>query len=286
MGMRFSQNTIAMIYDFDGTLSPKAMQAYTLLPQLGIPEDEFWAEVQAEVQSTGAENMLVYMRLLLEKARERGITIRRRDYRMLAHKIRYFAGVEQWFNNINEYVRKQGRQIKIRHYLVSAGMREILEGASIKKHFSRMYASEYHFNSDGVADFPKLVITDTTKTQYLFRINKGREELAQSINEHMNEHVRPIPFSQMIYIGDGLTDVPSMAVVRKYGGHAIAVYREKHAKQLAACKELLSAGRVDFIARADYRLGHELFRRTGLLLNAIIANIEYERELFRCKQRS
>lgn len=282
--MQFNQNIIAMIYDFDGTLSPKAMQDYTLLPVFGIPREEFWKEVQAEVTATGAENMLVYMRLLLEKARERGIAVRRRDYRSLARKIRYFPGVEDWFERINAYVRDHGRGIQIRHYLISAGMREIIDGTSIKPHFSRIYASEYHFNEQGVADFPKLVITDTTKTQYLFRINKGREHLSESINEHMSETARPIPFNHMIYIGDGMTDVPSMAVTRKNGGHAIAVYRGNNREQFETCRGLLTAGRVDFIARADYREGRELYRRTTLLLNAIIAHIEYERELFRCNR--
>lgn len=283
--MPFGQNIIAMIYDFDGTLSPKAMQDYTLLPRFGIPRDKFWREVQAEVEATGAENMLVYMRLLLEKARERGIAVRRRDYGSLAHKIEYFPGVEGWFDRVNAYVRSRSRGIQIRHYLISAGMREIIDGTSIRKHFSRIYASEYHFDAQGVADFPKMVITDTTKTQYLFRINKGREHPSESINEHMSETERPIPFNHMIYIGDGMTDVPSMAVMRKNGGHAIAVYRERNRTQLETCRRLLAAGRVDFIARADYRDRRELFRRTALLLNAIIARIEYERELFRSNRQ-
>jgi hypothetical protein len=160
--MQFNQNVIAMIYDFDGTLSPQAMQDYTLLPVFGIPREEFWEEVRAEVAATGAENMLVYMRLLLEKARERDIAVRRRDYRGLARKIRYFPGVEDWFGLINAYVRDHSKGIQIRHYLISAGMREIIDGTPIKGHFSRIYASEYHFNEQGVADFPKLVITDTT----------------------------------------------------------------------------------------------------------------------------
>lgn len=284
--MQFSQNTIALIYDFDGTLSPKSMQDYTLLPKLGIHEREFWDEVQTEVKQTGAENMLVYMRLLLEKARERNISITRKDYRALAYKIRYFPGVESWFDLIDEYVKTRGRNIRVKHYLISAGMREILEGVSIKNKFSRVYACEYHFNKDGVADFPKLVITDTTKTQYIFRINKGREDLAESINEHMSEGTRPIPFGNMIYIGDGMTDVPSMAVVKKYGGHAIAVYKDSNEHEKQTCLKLLAANRVDFIAKADYRDNRELHKRTRLLLDTIIANIEYQRELFKCKQQN
>ena len=236
---RKTSDTIALVYDFDGTLTPKAMQDYTLLPELGIPADEFWAEVQAEVKASDAENMLVYMRLLLEKAQEKNITISKQDYRRLASKIRYYAGVEEWFEHINDYVKDKVRNVKVKHYLISAGMAEILEGVSIRKHFARMYASAYHFDKQGVASFPKLVITDTTKTQYLFRINKGKEDLSDSINEHMPEMTRPIPFENMIYIGDGMTDVPSMALMKKSGGHAIAVYNKKEEKQLQVCKKAI-----------------------------------------------
>jgi 2-hydroxy-3-keto-5-methylthiopentenyl-1-phosphate phosphatase len=281
---RFNQNTIALVYDFDGTLSPRSMQDYTLLPELGLNAPAFWQMVDDEVAQSGAEPMLVYMRLLLEKARERGVQIRREDYRNLAPRIEYFPGVEDWFDRIGEFVSEHGHDIRVKHYIVSAGMREILEGVSIRKHFARIYASEYHFDQNDIADFPNRVITDTTKTQYLFRINKGRETAGESINEHMDESVRPIPFSNIIYIGDGMTDVPSMAVTRSQGGHAVAVYRPEHARGHDTCRQLLDAGRVDFIAEADYSEGGELWRRTTLLLNAIMANIEYRRELFYCKK--
>lgn len=280
-----TKDTIALIYDFDGTLTPKAMQDYTLLPKLGIPAADFWAEVQQEVKQTGAENMLVYMRLLLEKAKQKNITIRKQDYRQLASKIKYYAGVETWFDNINRYVKTRHKNVNVKHYLISAGMAEILEGVSIRKHFSKMYASAYHFNKQGVADFPKLVITDTTKTQYLFRINKGKEKLSDSINEHMPEIKRPIPFEHIIYIGDGMTDVPSMALTKKNGGHAIAVYKKNDAKQLEVCQKLLQADRADFIAAADYRDSQKLYRHTTLLLDFILANIEYKRELTACKKQ-
>lgn len=281
---RFTQDTIALIYDFDGTLSPKSMQDYTLLPKIGIEETAFWREVEIEVNQTGADGMLVYMRLLLEKAQQRNIHIRRDDYKRLAKHIEYFPGVEQWFDLIGQHVQQHNPNIKLKHYIISAGMREILEGVSIRHHFARIFASEYHFNHDGVADFPNRVITDTSKTQYLFRINKGREETHQSINDHMEEAERPIPFSNIIYIGDGMTDVPCMALTRRQSGHAIAVYRADHSDGQAICKNLLHAGRVDFIAQADYSQNSELYHRTVLLLNAVMANIEYQRELFYCRQ--
>ncbi len=282
--MNQNPETIALIYDFDGTLTPKAMQDYTLLPKLGIPAEEFWSEVQAEVKATSSENMLVYMRLLLEKAREKNITIQKQDYRELADKIQYFAGVEGWFDYINQYVKQHSPNIEIKHYLISAGMAEILDGVSIRKHFTQMYASAYHFDKDGVADFPKIVITDTTKTQYLFRINKGKEDLSESINEHMPEEDRPIPFENMIYIGDGMTDVPSMALTKKSGGHAIAVYNKNEERQLSVCKNLMKSGRADFIAPADYTKESELSRRTVLLLDHIMANIHYKHEILECEK--
>ncbi len=140
----------------------------------------------------------------------------------------------------------------MRHYLVSSGLTEIIEGTSIYPRFHNVFASEYWFEAYETP-FPKRVITDTGKTQYLFRINKGIEDLGVGINEHMAEDARPIPFANMIYFGDGDTDVPSMAVMRKNGGHAIAVHTPGKSK--AKCVDLFRAGRVDFFAPADYRRG-------------------------------
>ena len=280
----FFQNTIALVYDFDGTLSPQPMQEYTVLPKLGIDPDAFWAMVDRESVETVSEKMLVYMRLLLELAHDRRVNISREDFRSMAGAIQYFPGVKQWFARVDGYVRKQGRgHVRNHHYVVSAGMKEILEGISIRKHFRAIYASEYHFNFQNIATFPKLLITDTSKTQYLFRVNKGKESLQESINEHMPEAERPIPFSNMIYIGDGMTDVPSMALAKKNGGHTIAVYNPDDDRSRRTCVKLLRANRVDFIASADYTKGSELSRRVELLLDSIIADIAYRREMFVCR---
>jgi len=281
----FFQNTIAVVYDFDGTLSPQPMQEYTVLPQLGIKAKDFWDEVGRESRETISEQMLVYMRLMLEKAELKKVHIGRDDLRSMATNIEYFPGVESWFERINDFVQQEARShVKVEHYIVSAGLREILDGISIHHHFRRIFASEYHFDHHGVATFPKLLITDTTKTQYLFRINKGREELTETINDHMPEEQRPIPFNNMIYIGDGLTDVPSMTVTKQNGGHTIAVYRKGSSKGKNVCRDLLKAQRVDFIAPADYTADSQLESRMQALLRAVISNIEYQKELFDCRR--
>ena len=160
--------------------------------------------------------------------------------------------------------------VEIRHYLVSSGLKEIIEGTPIYGRFHNVFASEYFFDAYDLP-YPKRVITDTGKTQYLFRINKGIEDQSKSINHHMPENDRPIPFANMIYFGDGDTDVPSMAVMRKNGGHAIAVHGAE--RDPSTCIELYEAGRCDFYAEADYRRGSELFQRTGLVIDAVLAGM-------------
>ncbi len=285
---KFFQDTIAIVYDFDGTLSPQPMQEYTVLPKIGIEPEAFWQQVHKEASETDSDPMLVYMRLMLEKLyKNDDIKITREDFAAMAEKIQYFPGVEIWFPHINAYVEKRGLgKVKVQHYIISAGQKEILEGVSIRKYFKQIYASEYHFNQYGIATFPKLLITDTSKTQFLFRINKGKEALAESINDHMPESERPIPFSNIIYIGDGMTDVPSMALTKKSGGHAIAVFNAKIGRTKETCVRLLDAGRVDFIAPADYRESSKLAARVQLLLDSVIAGVAYAAEVSACKNEN
>jgi 2-hydroxy-3-keto-5-methylthiopentenyl-1-phosphate phosphatase len=246
---RFHRNILAVVYDFDGTLTPQPMQEYTVLPQLGISGPDFWREVEAEVRRTGGDGVLTYMRLLTDKIDQKQAHISRDDLRELADGIKYFPGVETWFDRINAYVHeKSNGGVVPRHYIISAGLSEILNGISIKRHFERIYASQYYFNHHEVACFPTIVINDTTKTQYLFRINKGREGSLDSINEYMPEDERPIPFGHMLYIGDGMTDVPCMTVTKKYGGFAVAVHRPRDRASVGICRELAESNRIDYYA--------------------------------------
>ncbi len=283
----FFQNTIALVYDFDGTLSPQPMQEYTVLPKIGVEPARFWEKVNAEARATESDPMLVYMRHIIEALDIAKVDVKREDFAAMASAIEYFPGVTSWFARMNAYVKRRSRgAVKLQHYLISAGQKEILDGVSIRKHFKRIYASEYHFNHHGVATFPKRLVTDTLKTQFLFRINKGLELVTESINEHMPEDQRPIPFANMIYVGDGMTDVPSMALTKKSGGHTVAVFDPRSEKQRGICVKLLEAGRADFIAPADYRKASKLARRVELLLDAIVADVAYRREAFEVRREN
>lgn len=275
----YHRNTLAIVYDFDGTLTPQPMQEYTVLPQLGISGEVFWNEVNAEVKRTGGDAILTYMRLLVEKIEANKAHLSREALRTLAAGIEYYPGVESWFERVNQYVHKRtGGTVQTRHYIVSAGLSEILEGISIKHHFTRIYASQYYFDHHEAARFPTIVINDTAKTQYLFRINKGREHSLETINEYMPEEARPIPFQHMLYVGDGLTDVPCMTVVKNYGGFAVAVHRPRSQEAVKVCRELVNANRIDFYAPADYGAGRKLEQRVHKILDLIIARIAFEQE--------
>jgi 2-hydroxy-3-keto-5-methylthiopentenyl-1-phosphate phosphatase len=275
----FGRKTLALVYDFDGTLTPQPMQEYTVLPELGLSPQRFWDEVNREVRMTGGDPILTYMRLLIEKIEANKAHLSRDTLRAMARGIEYFPGVSSWFERTNAYVHEQSNgAVDVKHYIISAGLSEILEGIAIKQHFARIYASQYHFNHHEVACFPTVVINDTSKTQYLFRINKGRERAQESINEYMPENDRPIPFTHMIYIGDGLTDVPCMTVTKKYGGFAVAVYNPAKRASIKTCRELTAADRIDYFAAADYRPGRSLEKRVRTLLDLIIARIQFERE--------
>ena len=222
------------------------------------------------------------MRLMLKESKARDYPVTADKLRELAKNINYFPGVETYFKRINDYIDKQfGQDMEVRHYVISAGLKEIISGASIARYFYKVFASEYYYNEYGAATFPNVVVNDTVKTQFIFRINKGKENLNENINLHMPMDVRPIPFQNILYIGDGLTDVPCMTVIRKNGGHAIAVYKPYSSQGKQTCKELLSSERVDFIAQADYKSGTELDRLIKLLLGVMVEGIRYGKESFK-----
>ncbi len=256
--MTQSKPHIAIAYDFDGTLAPGNMQEHSFIPELGLDKSEFWAESDSIAREHDADQILTYMQLMLEKAKAKGISITRDALTEHGRKITFFKGVETYFDRINAFAEAQG--VFIEHYIISSGVREIIQGTAIAGHFNYIFASGFIFDSDHVAIWPALAINYTNKTQYLFRINKGiiNSYDNSQINKFIPYEKRPIPFSRMIYVGDGETDVPAMKMIKYQGGKAIAVYdpdKEKEhgkpsGKQL--CKKLIEQNRADYMAAADY----------------------------------
>lgn len=243
------------MYDFDKTLSTKDMQEFGFIPSLNITPAEFWGEVRNLGQSENVDPVLAYMYQMLKKASEKGVSVTRDTFVALGKDIEYFAGVEEWFDRINEYGKQNG--VTIEHYVISSGTKEIIEGSSIKKHFKKIYACEFLYNENNVAIWPKLTVNYTNKTQFVFRINKGVLDVwdDERLNAFVPEEDRRVPFRNMIYIGDGLTDVPCMKLVKSNNGQSIAVFN-KRKKEVAA--QLIAEDRVDFITEANYTKDSEL----------------------------
>lgn len=282
----FRHNIIAICYDFDGTLSPHNMQEGTIFKEYGIDSRGFWAEVNRMAKDEGYDKTLCYLNKLIYDPEFRKKPLTEAMLTAMADKIEYFPGVESFFPYINRFVKEASQdgepEILLEHYIISSGMRAVLNGVNIKQHFKEIYACEYEYNSDGSPKCVKMAINDTNKTQFLFRINKGLLRLDQDINGHMDENERRIPFQNMIYIGDGYSDVPGMAVTVKNGGYAIAVY-SKEAAAYDKCVELREAERVHHIALADFGKDSELVGIIKLTLMTIIQKIRFDYSVYRQK---
>lgn len=245
----------AILYDFDKTLSPRDMEEFSLIPDLGYdnPRD-FWDEVTELSVRNNMDSISAYLYMLQKKYEDSGHPLTADAFYPLGKDVELFPGVETWFRRINEYGRKAG--FFIEHYIISSGMSEVIEAVPIAREFSRIYACRYFYDENGHAKWPARIVNYTTKTQYVFRINKGAldESDDSQVNRYVPQSERPIPFERMIYIADGFTDVPCMRLVKSYGGKSIAVYNGSG----SVAEQLISDGRVNFMARADYREGSSL----------------------------
>jgi 2-hydroxy-3-keto-5-methylthiopentenyl-1-phosphate phosphatase len=246
---------IAIMYDFDKTLCTKDMQEYTFIPSLDESAEEFWKETGEIARNEKMDPILTYMYLMIRKSRDRHRMIRRDVFVSAGKNIQLFPGVDGWFDRINEYGKQHGAVIE--HYIISSGLKEIIEGCPVSRAFREIYACEFHYDENGVADWPKTAVNYTNKTQFLFRINKGILDISndRDLNAYVPEDERRIPFRNMIYIGDGMTDVPCMKLVKVNGGQSIAVYQKS---DRTVVNTLLHDRRVDYIAKADYSEGSEL----------------------------
>ena len=250
-----NNKVIALMYDFDKTLCTKDMQEYTFIPNLGITAGEFWSEANKLREVDKMDQVLTYMYLMVKKTEDIGYHLTKDYLKDMGDKVELFPGVVDFFERINAYGKEKG--ITVEHYIISSGVKEIIEGSKIGKYFKKIYASEFYYDEKGHAVWPKIAINYTNKTQFLMRINKGILDIADDygINKKMEEKDRRIAISNMIYIGDGLTDVPCMKLTKDGGGVSIAVYTDKSEK---VAKELYEDERINYMAKADYSEGSKI----------------------------
>ena len=266
---------VALVYDFDGTLSPGNMQEFGFIQAIGKKPQEFWQESDDIASGQDASNILSYMKLMFDEARKAGIKLRREDFKRFGASVELYDGVLEWFSLVNEYGKQRG--VKVEHYINSSGLTSMIEGTPIAKEFKRIFACSFIYNEDGDAVWPGVAVDYTAKTQFLFKINKGILSVRDNkkVNESQAEDNKRIPFPNMIYMGDGETDVPCMKIVKMFGGHSIAVYDSSNKKKTNVAKKLLRQKRVNFITPTDYTKDS----RTMKIVCSIIDKIRIDFEL-------
>ena len=259
---------VALIYDFDKTLSPRDMEEYSFLPGINVEPDIFWGKCADFAREHDMDGILTYM-YLMKKMASGEMELTKENLIALGRDVEFFPGVDTWFERINEIGRACG--VTVEHYIISSGLTEIIRGSAIGRYFKAIFAASFCYDGDGRAVWPSTAVNYTSKTQYLFRINKGILDVTndRDLNAFTPAYMRRIPFSNMIYVGDGLTDVPCMKMTKQKGGYSIAVHAPG-ATELA--DDMLLQGRVDFSVEADYSSGSEIEDVVTLLMKRIRAS--------------
>ena len=267
-----SQPIMAIMYDFDKTLSTTDMQNYSFIPNLGLTPEQFWGDTTIFSEKTGVERILSYMYVMIKKAKENNIKLTREYLNECGKNIKFFPGVTTWFKRINEYGASKG--VKVEHYLVSSGTKEIIEGSSIFNEFKAVFGCEYYYENDEPV-WPKLAINYTQKTQFFFRIAKGVVDTSDDEGVNIKTKKLRVPYENIVYMGDGMTDIACMTLVKKNGGHSIALYPEKDQQNV---RQLYDEGRVSFICRADYGANSDLEKIIQLIIDKIATYTEIEKK--------
>lgn len=267
---------VALIYDFDGTLSPGNMQEFGFIQAVGKSVGEFWDKSNEIAVGQDASNVLSYMKLMFDEAHKSGIALRRSEFKKFGKHIELFDGVREWFSLVNSYGASQG--VRVEHYINSSGLKEIIEGSPIASEFKHIFAGTFIYNAEGEAEWPGIAVDYTAKTQFLFKISKGifSSQDTKMVNSSMSDDKKRIPFSHMIYMGDGETDVPCMKIVNMFGGHSIAVYNPKSEKKVAVARKLQRQGRVQFITPAQYTADSRAYAVVCAIINKIKADYDLQ----------
>ena len=261
---------VALIYDFDKTLSPRDMEEYSFMPGIGVEPDDFWGLCADFSRQHQMDGILTYMYLMQKLAKGR-LELTREAMQKLGEAVEFFPGVEGWFDRVNSIGQACGVQVE--HYIISSGLTEIIRGSAIGRHFKAIFAASFCYDESDHPVWASSAVNYTSKTQYLFRINKGILDVTndRDLNAFTPAYKRRVPFSNMIYVGDGLTDVPCMKMTKQKGGYSIAVHAPGRTE---LADDMLLQGRADFSVEADYTENSEIEQVVTLLMRRIRASHE------------
>ena len=272
---------VAICYDFDKTLSPDDMQAQGFIQSVGYEISEFWQESNGLAERNDMDQNLAYMFKMMETAEGR-VLFTKDALLKYGAQVHLFPGVENWFRRIRDYGETHG--VIVEHYIISSGLKEMIEGTAIAGEFEKIYASSFFYNEKGVPKWPAQVVNYTNKTQFLFRIEKGVLDINDpGVNDAFAPEDIRVPFRNMIYIGDSDTDIPCMKLVNTYGGHSIGVYNGDKLDKSKVYK-MMREGRIRYYAPADYSEGTQLDELVKAIIDRTATNERLEEIHFRCKK--
>lgn len=262
---------VAICYDFDKTLSPDDMQAQGYIQSVGYDIPDFWKKSNSLASDNEMDQNLAYMYVMKQEA-EGKVLFTKKTLAEYGANVELFPGVKEWFERIREYGKEKG--VIVEHYIISSGLKEMIEGTSVAKAgaFEKIYASSFYYNDSGVAIWPAQVVNYTSKTQFLFRIEKGVLDINDpAVNESFSPEEIRVPFRNMVYIGDSDTDIPCMKLVNSYGGHSIGVYNTE-TKDKTKVYKMMRDERIKYFAPADYNEGTELDFLVKSIIDRTAAN--------------
>lgn len=272
------KNRVAIMYDFDETLAPGNMQEYAFIPMLNISPSEFWKMSDEVGKRHNMDNVLAYMYLSIKLVKEKKLKITKEAFEKQGEIITFFNGVEEWFKRVNDYGKSLG--LEVEHYVISCGLKEMIDGTKIAKEFKRIFGCSFAYDEEsGEPIWASQAINYTSKTQYIYRVRKNKLDKLYDqyeLNEYVEDRDSLLPYTNMIYVGDGQTDVPCMKLVKLHGGHSICVYNPNSEKKKNIAEKLYKDGRVNFITKADYRENSKIDNIMKDILNKIAINNKIE----------
>ena len=264
---------IAICYDFDKTLSPTDMQAQGFIQSVGCDVNEFWTESNTLGEKNDMDQNLAYMLTMKQKS-EGKVLFTKQQLAEYGSKVDLFKGVDTWFKRIKRYGEEQG--VIVEHYIISSGLKEMIEGTKVADDFEKIYATSFYYNDNDVAVWPAQVVNYTNKTQFLFRIEKGVLDINDpGVNDSFDPSEIRVPFRNMIYIGDSDTDIPCMKLITVNGGYSVAVY-DPETKDKNKAYKMMREKRIKFFAPADYSDGTELDKIVKAIIDRTCANEKLE----------
>lgn len=272
-------NRIAVVFDFDDTLAPDTFDG--LIKSLGIDVAQFRQQYYEPLKEAGWDHVAARFYCLIQESQRRQQPAQKitQDYLMqFGQQLQPFAGVTEMFERLQKHVRDLNSQIELEFYLITGGFGEVVRHTCIAPYFTKMWGCEFHYDENGEVAFLKRSISHTEKTRYLMQIASGREQVdgdGRSFSyRDVAEAELHIPLSQMIYVGDGTSDVPCFSLLNDEGGLAIGVFKGDSADKWHQKNQVSASQRVANLAPADYQENSELMRSLRLAVESLCKQIE------------